>query len=75
VCGEESTDHGGASCNGGLSADVEVVGGNGAHEGQLHVRVRVNATWDKRRTTQVRDKPNEPSARGEQRRSSDYDEA
>ena len=38
------TDHGGAASQRGPGADVEVVAGGGAHEGQLHVGVGVDAT-------------------------------
>jgi hypothetical protein len=37
------TDHGGTARNSSLGTDVEVVDGHSAHEGQLHVRVSVNA--------------------------------
>ena len=36
------TDHGGAARHRGLSANLEVIDGDGAHEGQLEVRVRVD---------------------------------
>jgi hypothetical protein len=39
------TDHGGAACDGGLCALVEVVDRRGAHQFQFHVRMCVNATW------------------------------
>jgi hypothetical protein len=40
------TDHGGAACDGGLCALVEVVDRRGTHQLQFHVRMCVNATWE-----------------------------
>lgn len=38
-----------------LSPDVKIIHSLGAHELQLHVRVRVNATWDHQFTSGIND--------------------
>ena len=45
------TDHGGATGQSGPGARVEIVGRRGAHERQLHVRVRVDAACKKKTKT------------------------
>lgn len=43
---DSRTYHGGASRHRSLGSDVEVVDRDGAHEGELHVGVRVDSAWN-----------------------------
>ncbi|MCY1358452.1 hypothetical protein D9M69_449880 [compost metagenome] len=55
VGNDEIDDRGGAAGQAGRRAAEEVFAGHGAHEGQLHVRVRIDAAWHQVLTAAVED--------------------
>jgi hypothetical protein len=69
----ERTDHGGAARHRGLSANLEVIDGDGAHEGQLEVRVRVDPALDEPKSNRTAEtassKKNKTGTSAQQQRS------